>query len=240
MFESVKISPSILSADFMNMERDIRLLEQGGAAFIHVDVMDGHFVPNITVGVPFVSGLKKVTNLPLDVHLMITNPLEQIPWFLEAGADWITVHIESFETPTVELERAFAMIREAGAHPSLTLRPTTALEAIGPYITLVDMVLVMSVNPGFAGQSFIAGTEEKVSRVVEMAEAAGVDPLIQVDGGIGAATVERVCAAGADVLVAGNAVFSSPDPQVAIKSLIRLGTAAQHNVCRSQNMWGDA
>ena len=239
MFESVKISPSILSADFMNMERDIRLIEQGGSAFIHVDVMDGHFVPNITVGVPFVSRMKKITKIPLDVHLMITNPLEQVPWFLDAGSDWITLHLESFNNSISDLELAFSMIREAGSHPALALKPETPIESIEPFIDAVDMVLIMSVNPGFAGQSFISGTERRVERVVEMAKEAGVAPLIQVDGGIGTNTVEGVCAVGADVLVAGNAVFSSPDPQAAIKSLIRLGTAAQNRSYRNKGAQGD-
>lgn len=218
MFESIKISPSLLSADFMNMEDSIRLIEDAGAAFAHVDVMDGHFVPNLTLGVPFVAQLKKITKLPLDVHLMIDNPLEQLPWFLEAGADWVTVHIEALDGVS-EVTRALDMIRAAGAHPALALKPGTAVAMVEPYVALVDMVLVMSVNPGFSGQGYIEGTEDRVAEVVGFARAAGASPLIQVDGGIGLTTAGRVAAAGADVLVAGNAVYKAEDPKAAVAAI---------------------
>ena len=218
MFQPVKIAPSILSADFMNLERDIRMIERGGAGFVHVDVMDGHFVPNLTIGVPHVKQLSKITDLPLDVHLMIANPLEQLPWFIQAGADMITVHAETLEGQW--LDRAIALIHEGGAKACVALKPNTPVEVIAPHIVNLDMVLVMSVEPGFSGQSYIEGSEDKVAAVVELARAAGNDDLlIEVDGGIGLATAPKVVAAGADVLVCGNAVFAADDPEAAIKAI---------------------
>lgn len=218
MFQPVKIAPSILSADFMNLERDICMIERGGAGFVHVDVMDGHFVPNLTIGVPHVKQLSKITDLPLDVHLMIANPLEQLPWFIQAGADMITVHAETLEGQW--LDRAIALIHEGGAKACVALKPNTPVEVIAPHIADLDMVLVMSVEPGFSGQSYIEGSEDKVAAVVELARATGNgDLLIEVDGGIGLATAPKVVAAGADVLVCGNAVFAADDPEAAIKAI---------------------
>lgn len=214
MFEPVKIAPSILSADFMNLGRDIALIEKAGAGYVHVDVMDGHFVPNLTMGVPVVKQLKKATSLPLDVHLMISNPLEQLPWFLDAGADSITVHAEVLDAD--ELARAVASIRAAGAKAAVSLKPRTPTGVLAPVIAEVDMVLIMSVEPGFSGQGYIKGSEDKVARVVDMARAVGASPLIQVDGGIGVETAPRVAAAGADVLVCGNAVYAAADPAAAL------------------------
>lgn len=214
MFEPVKIAPSILSADFMNLGRDVALIEEAGAGYVHVDVMDGHFVPNLTMGVPVVKQLKKTTSLPLDVHLMISNPLEQLPWFLDAGADSVTVHAEVLDADG--LARAVACIHAAGAKAAVSLKPRTPAGALAPVIADVDMVLVMSVEPGFSGQSYIEGSENKVARVVAMAASVGASPLVQVDGGIGAATAPLVAAAGADVLVCGNAVFAADDPARAL------------------------
>ena len=214
MFEPVKIAPSILSADFMNLGRDIALIEKAGAGYVHVDVMDGHFVPNLTMGVPVVKQLKKATSLPLDVHLMISNPLEQLPWFLDAGADSITVHAEVLDADG--LARAVASIRAAGAKAAVCLKPRTPTGVLAPVIAEVDMVLIMSVEPGFSGQGYIEGSEDKVARVVDMARAVGTSPLIQVDGGIGVETAPRVAAAGADVLVCGNAVYAATDPAAAL------------------------
>ncbi|MBX9033281.1 ribulose-phosphate 3-epimerase [Gordonibacter massiliensis (ex Traore et al. 2017)] len=214
MFEPVKIAPSILSADFMNLGRDVALIEEAGAGYVHVDVMDGHFVPNLTMGVPVVKQLKKTTSLPLDVHLMISNPLEQLPWFLDAGADSVTVHAEVLDADG--LARAVACIHAAGAKAAVSLKPRTPAGALAPVIADVDMVLVMSVEPGFSGQSYIEGSEDKVARVVAMAASVGASPLVQVDGGIGAATAPLVAAAGADVLVCGNAVFAADDPARAL------------------------
>lgn len=217
MFESVKIAPSILSADFMHLGRDIALIEEAGAGYVHVDVMDGHFVPNLTMGVPVVKQLKKATNLPLDVHLMIANPLEQLPWFLDAGADSVTVHAEALDAD--QLMRAIAAIHAAGAKAAVSVKPRTTAGALAPVIADVDMVLVMSVEPGFSGQSYIEGSDAKAARIVDMARAVGASPLIQVDGGIGVKTAPLVAAAGADVLVCGNAVFAADDPAAALAAV---------------------
>ncbi len=227
MFGDVKISPSILSADFMNLERDVRMLEQGGTDFIHVDVMDGHFVPNLTMGVPVVKQLKKVTQVPLDVHLMISNPLEQLDWYLDAGADLVSAHMEALHGEA-EVREFIARTRAAGVRPALTLKPDYPVEELEPYIADIDMVLVMSVFPGFSGQSYIEGSEDRVGKVAEMAKRLNPDLLIEVDGGVSAErTAGLVCAQGADVLVAGSGVFKAPDPQAAIGILRRAGEEAQ-------------
>lgn len=232
MFEPVKIAPSILSADFMHLADDIKMIERAGAGYVHVDVMDGHFVPNLTIGVPVVKQLKKLASIPLDVHLMISNPLRQLPWFLDAGADMVTVHAEALNGQA-EMEQAVRMIHEAGAKAALSVKPNTPVDVLEGVIGQLDMVLIMSVEPGFSGQSYIEGSELKVARVVELASAAGVRPLVQVDGGIGLATAPRVAAAGADVLVCGNAVFAADDPAAALAGVqaaaeeARLGSLAQ-------------
>ena len=228
VFQPVKIAPSILSADFMNLARDIRVIEEGGAGYVHVDVMDGHFVPNLTMGVPVVKQLKKITKLPLDVHLMISNPLDQLPWFLEAGADIVTVHAEA--APGYQLERAVELIHAAGAKAAASVKPRTPVEVLSPVVADLDMVLVMSVEPGFSGQSFIEGSDRKVARVVELARAVGASPLIEVDGGIGCATAPLVAAAGADVLVCGNAVCGADDPAAAIAAVTRAAEDARRSV----------
>ena len=230
MFGDIKISPSILSADFMNFERDIRMLERGGTDFIHVDVMDGHFVPNLTLGVPFVSQLK-ITDIPLDVHLMISNPLEQLDWYLKAGADWVSVHMEALHGEG-EVREFIQRTREAGVHPALTLKPDYPVEELEPYIAEVDMVLVMSVFPGFSGQSYIEGSEDRVGKVAEMAKRLNPDLLIEVDGGINIDNLATVLEAGANVIVAGSAifrgdagsgVFKAEDPEAAIGILRNAG-----------------
>ena len=226
MFQPVEIAPSILSADFMNLEDDIRLIEDGGAGYVHVDVMDGHFVPNLTIGVPHVKQLKSISKLPLDVHLMISNPLEQLPWFIQAGADILTVHAETLEGQWVE--RAVQLIHDGGAKACVALKPNTPVDVLASTIADLDMALVMSVEPGFSGQGYIEGSEDKVAQVARMAKAAGNDGLlIEVDGGIGVKTVERVCAAGADVIVCGNAVYAAEDPKAAIAQIKDLGNAAR-------------
>lgn len=227
MFGSVKVSPSILSADFMNLERDIHMLERGGADFVHVDVMDGHFVPNLTIGVPLVKQLKKITQLPLDVHLMIDNPLEQLQWYLDAGSDIVTAHIEAFSS-SAEVEEFISRVRAAKAKPALTLKPDYELEAVRSYIADVDMILVMSVFPGFSGQSYIEGSEDRVARIAEWARELNPELMIEVDGGVSASrTAGLVCASGADVLVAGSGVFAAPDPAGAIAEIREAGTDAQ-------------
>ncbi|MCI8468674.1 MAG: ribulose-phosphate 3-epimerase [Eggerthellaceae bacterium] len=225
MFQPVKIAPSILSANFMDLKADIAAIEEAGAGYVHVDVMDGHFVPNLTMGVPLVKQLSRATDLPLDVHLMIANPLEQIPWFVDAGADSITVHAEALGVE--DLVRAVALIRQGGCRAAVSLKPGTPVEAALPVLGDVDMVLVMSVEPGFSGQRYIQGSERKVAQVAEASRALGAAPLIQVDGGIGLETAPLVAAAGADVLVCGNAVFAADDPAAALRSIEAAAEAAR-------------
>ena len=217
MFQPVKIAPSILSANFMNLEADIDRIAKAGAGYVHVDVMDGHFVPNLTMGVPLLKQLSKATDVPMDVHLMISNPLVQIPWFIAAGADIITFHAEAVTEE--EMVEAVRLIHEAGVKAAVSVKPKTPVEVLRPVIADVDMVLVMSVEPGFSGQSYIEGSDAKVAQVVAMAREAGNEPLIQVDGGIGVKTAPLVAAAGADVLVCGNAVFAAEDPAAALRAV---------------------
>ena len=229
MFGDIKISPSILSADFMNFERDIRMLERGGTDFIHVDVMDGHFVPNISYGAPVLKCLHAaLPDVYYDVHLMISNPLEQLDWYLKAGADWVSVHMEALHGEG-EVREFIQRTREAGVHPALTLKPDYPVEELEPYIAEVDMVLVMTVQPGFGGQKYLEECTEKiqelrVGKVAEMAKRLNPDLLIEVDGGISAGrTAGLVCAQGADVLVAGSGVFKAEDPEAAIGILRNAG-----------------
>lgn len=228
MFEPIRIAPSILSADFANLGRDVENIAQAGAGFIHVDVMDGHFVPNLTMGVPVVKALKRVTDVALDVHLMIDNPLVEIPWFVDAGSDLITVHAESLSPE--ELIAAVSMIIEAGVQAAVSIKPKTPVCVIEPVIDQVAMVLVMSVEPGFSGQSYIAGSEDKVAEVVAMSKAHNVSPLIEVDGGVGVKTAPLVAAMGADVLVCGNAVFGAQDPGLALQEIQRCADEARLRV----------
>ena len=162
MFQEPKIAPSILSADFMNLESQIRLIEDAGAGYIHVDVMDGHFVPNLTIGVPVVKQLARIARIPLDVHLMISNPLEQLPWYLAAGANMITMHVEAFDDAD-GMRKALDMVHEAGARAALSVKPKTPVSVLEPVIEQLDMVLIMSVEPGFSGQSYIEGSDKKVA-----------------------------------------------------------------------------
>lgn len=227
MFGDIKVSPSILSADFMNFERDIRMLEKAGTDLIHVDVMDGHFVPNLTLGVPFVKQLKAITDVPLDVHLMISNPLEQLPWYLDAGADLVSIHIEALDDDN-QVREAIRCIRDAGVRPALALKPDCPVDALAPYISDLDMVLVMSVFPGFSGQSYIEGSEDRVGQVAALAQRFNPELLIEVDGGISASrTAGLVCEQGADVLVAGSGVFAAADPIAAVQALREAGKVAQ-------------
>lgn len=226
MFQPVKIAPSILSANFLDLGADIALIERAGAAFVHIDVMDGHFVPNLTMGVPLLKQLKPATSLVCDVHLMIDNPLVELPWFIDAGADLLNVHVEALSE--ADLVRAIAQIHEAGLMAAAALKPKTPPSALAPVIADLDMALVMSVEPGFSGQSYMAGSETKVAEVAAMARAAGNEAmLIQVDGGIGTATAPLVAGAGADVLVCGNAVFAAPDPAEALAAVRDAADAAR-------------
>lgn len=215
MFTDIQIAPSILSADFANLERDVRMISEAGADWIHVDVMDGHFVPNLTIGPAHVKMLKRVTDVPLDVHLMIDNPEVQVPWYIDAGADSVTVHVETCDDTASMLR----MIGDAGVKAGISLNPETDASALEGLLGLVDMVLVMSVHPGFGGQSFIESSPAKIAAIVEMCKAEGATPLIEVDGGIGVATAPLVSAVGADVLVAGSAIFCADDPAAALRSI---------------------
>ena len=201
---SVKISPSILSADFARLAEGVAEAEAGGADWIHVDVMDGHFVPNITIGVPVVAALRKVTDLPLDVHLMIDAPERYVDAFVDAGADWLTVHQEA----SVHLHRTLQAIRHRGAKAGVSINPGTPAAVLEDVLPYLDLVLVMSVNPGFGGQSFIPTSTPKVRRIREMLDDRGLDGVeIEVDGGIAPDTAGEVAGAGATVLVAGAAVY---------------------------------
>lgn len=211
------IAPSILSGDFMDMASTIRQVEDAGAGWVHVDVMDGHFVPNLTMGVPFVKQLRSITALPLDVHLMISNPLEQIPWFLDAGADSITFHIEA--ATAEDALRGIELIHGADKRAALSIKPATGPEALEPFIEDIDMALVMSVEPGFSGQSYIEGSEQKVARIAEMARDHDASLRIQVDGGISRTTAPLVTFQGADTLVCGNAFFKADDPAAEVRAL---------------------
>lgn len=215
MNDRILMAPSILSADFTRLGEAVALVEAGGADFIHVDVMDGHYVPNLTIGPPVVKALKRVCSAPLDVHLMITNADETIDWYLDAGADAITVHAEACK----HLHRVVRRIREAGAAPAVSLNPGTPVSVVRDVLGEVDMVLIMSVNPGFGGQSFIERSISRIAEVRAMGDAEGVTPLIQVDGGITVETVGRAAAAGARCFVAGNAVFCAEDPAAAMNTI---------------------
>lgn len=220
--DRILIAPSILSADFTRLAEAVSIAETGGADFIHVDVMDGHFVPNLTIGPPVIRALKRIATMPLDVHVMIDNADSTIDWYLDAGADSVSVHVEA----SPHLHRTLRRIRERGAAAAVTLNPATPIAAVRDVLGEVDMVLIMSVNPGFGGQSFIERSVERVGELAELCDAEGVWPLIQVDGGINPETAGRVCAAGARCLVAGNAVFGDPDPRAAIAAIRAAGTAA--------------
>ena len=226
MYGKIKIAPSILSANFMKMGEDIAMIERCGADIIHVDVMDGHFVPNLTMGVPFLKDLNKIAKLPVDVHLMISNPLEELPWFIAAGAWGITVHYEAFDDPATGIPEAIGLIHAAGIRACVSLKPDTPVEVLRPFIADLDMVLMMSVYPGFSGQSYIEGTEDRVAEVVALCDELGCDVDIQVDGGIKASTVERVARAGADIFVMGSACFTAADPATAMAEVRELGSAA--------------
>ncbi|MBU1902476.1 MAG: ribulose-phosphate 3-epimerase [Proteobacteria bacterium] len=202
-----KIAPSILSADFTRLGEEIKAVEQGGADYIHIDVMDGHFVPNITIGPMIVKAVKRVTELPLDVHLMISHPDAYIQNFAEAGASIITVHAETVD----HLHRTIQLIRDKGVKPSVALNPATPLGVLEYVLDELDMVLLMSVNPGFEAQKFIPGVIPKIKKLREMVSNLGLGLEIEVDGGIDPENIGRVSSAGADVFVAGSAIYYSKD-----------------------------
>ena len=212
---TVRIAPSILAADFARLADDIARVEAGGADMIHVDVMDGHFVPNITIGVPVVAALRKATSLPLDVHLMITEPDRYVDAFAGAGASTLTVHWEA----ATHLHRTVSRIRQLGARPGVAVNPATPVEHVREVAGDIDLLLVMSVNPGFGGQSFIPRSLERVAAARAMFQQVGNAADIEVDGGVDASNARALARAGATILVAGVAVFGSPDPAAATRAL---------------------
>ncbi len=211
----IKIAPSILSADFANLGNDIAAVERAGADYIHVDVMDGHFVPNITIGAPVVQALRKVTRLPLDVHLMIEEPDRYIPDFAAAGADIITVHQEA----VAHMHRTVQLIHSLGKKAGVSINPATPAGMLEVIVAEVDLILVMSVNPGFGGQSFIPSALDKIAALRAMIDASGREVELEVDGGVKADNIAAIAAAGAEVFVAGSAVFNAPDYAAAIATL---------------------
>lgn len=218
----IELAPSILSADFARLADQVREAEDGGATVLHVDVMDGHFVPNLTIGPPVVASLRKATNLPLDVHLMIEDPDRFIPAFIDAGADWISVHQEA----CVHLNRTLDLIQQQRVLAGVAINPATPLAMLDEVLGMLDFVLVMSVNPGFGGQKFIPSSVEKIRKLVAARNLRRLNFRIEVDGGIALATVGDVVRAGAEVLVAGNAVFGRGNPKEDAENLLRAAIEA--------------
>jgi ribulose-phosphate 3-epimerase len=219
---SIEIAPSILAADFASLGEAIRAVERGGASILHVDVMDGHFVPNISIGVPVVSSLRKATRMTLDVRLMIENPELYIEAFAGAGADMISVHLEA----TPHLDRVLTMIREHGCRPGAVINPATPVAMLSEVLGKLDHVLVMSVNPGFGGQAFIPESLKKVRQLRDLRESENYAFRIEIDGGIGPENIADVVRAGAEILVAGTSVFRSADPAAAIRSMMHQASEA--------------
>lgn len=218
----IELAPSILSADFARLGEQAQAALAGGATLLHVDVMDGHFVPNITIGPPVVASLRKATDAPLDVHLMIEDPDRYVPAFADAGADWISVHQEACP----HLHRTLELIKGHGAQAGAVINPATPVEALSDVLDLVDFVLVMSVNPGFGGQKFIPASLGKIRRLAALRSDRGLDFRIEVDGGIALDTITEAVRAGAEVLVAGNAIFGSGDPRTNTERLLKTAREA--------------
>ena len=218
----VELAPSILSADFARLAEQVQAAAEGGGTVIHVDVMDGHFVPNITIGPLVVRSLRKVTELPLDCHLMIENPDQFIPEFAEAGADWISVHQEACR----HLDRTLHLVHDHGARAGVVVNPATPVETLNEVLDIVDYVLVMSVNPGFGAQKFIPNALRKMRKLADLRAQRGLNYRIEVDGGIALDTVAEVVRAGAEILVAGNAVFGNGDPKINARKLLKAATEA--------------
>ena len=211
------ISPSMLSADFGNLERDTKMIDRSAAEWVHIDVMDGVFVPNISFGFPVMKPIRKATNKVLDVHLMIVEPEKYVRRFVEAGADYVTFHYEA----TDDIEGCIKAIREAGAKVGISIKPATEAAALTDILSKVDLVLVMSVEPGFGGQSFIDGSLDKIRDLAKMRREQGLDFIIEVDGGISAKNAAEVFYAGAEALVAGSAVFGAADPEAEIVNMLK-------------------
>lgn len=219
----VEIAPSILAADFTRLGEHIAAVEQGGAAYIHVDVMDGHFVPNISIGPFIVEAVRRTTHLPIDCHLMIEDPDKYIGDFARAGANMISVHPEA----TYHLHRTLSYIHQSGCRAGVVLNPATPLAAIEDIVSEVDYVLLMSVNPGFGGQRFIMSSLEKLRRLCALLELHGSQARIEIDGGITAENAAAVVAAGAEILVAGSAIFGQADPAAAVQQMLQVVAATQ-------------
>lgn len=213
----IKIAPSILSSDFSRLKDEIQAVEGAGADWLHVDVMDGHYVPNITIGPVVVESVRKATRLPLDVHLMITDPDKYAPEFVKAGADWISIHPETCKNP----KASFKKIRELGAKASIAVNPDVPLERVEPYFPEIDMVLMMTVFPGFAGQAFIEDVLTKIEKVRRVVGQRKLSILIEADGGIKADNIGRVVQAGAEVIVSGSGIFKTPDYADTIRKMRR-------------------
>ena len=212
---NIEIAPSILSANFSCLGEEIRAVERGGADVLHVDVMDGHFVPNITIGLPVVKSLAGFTRLPIDAHLMISDPGTYAPQFVKAGAQMVSVHVEA----DPNLHRTLTAIKSAGARAGVVLNPATPVSAVEEALRFVDYVLVMSVNPGFGGQKFIMESLDKVKRLRQLINERQLNVRIEIDGGVDRTNIETVVAAGAEIIVAGSAIFGTPDAEAAVKEL---------------------
>ena len=218
----IELAPSILSADFARLAEQVHAASEGGGTVIHVDVMDGHFVPNLTVGPPLVKSLRKATELLLDCHLMIENPDQFIAEFVEAGADWISVHQEACR----HLDRTLNLIKSHNCHAGVVINPATPVDVLSEVLDIVDYVLVMSVNPGFGAQPFIPNSLHKIRKLRDLREQRNLNYRIEVDGGIAVGTIGQVVRAGAEILVAGNAVFSTGDPMVNAQTLLKAAVEA--------------
>jgi len=213
--KTVDIAPSILSADFARLGEEIQAVERGGATILHVDVMDGHFVPNLTVGLPVVKSLAQATQLPIDAHLMISEPSRYAEQFVEAGAKMVSVHVEA----DAHLHRTLTSIRSAGAAAGVVINPATPVESLSEALPYADYVLVMSVNPGFGGQRFIETALDKVRRLRQLIHERGLTTRIEIDGGVDLNNIAAVVSAGAEIIVAGSAIFSTKDPEAAVRNL---------------------
>jgi ribulose-phosphate 3-epimerase len=212
---TIDIAPSILSADFSRLNEEIEAVERGGATILHVDVMDGHFVPNITVGLPVVKSIARATKLPIDAHLMISEPGRYAAQFVEAGAKMVSVHVEA----DANLHRTLTSIKTAGGQAGVVINPATPIESLTEALPFADYVLVMSVNPGFGGQRFIGTSVDKVRRLRRMIEERKLSTRIEIDGGIDLENISSVVSAGAEIIVAGSAIFGAADPEAAVRGL---------------------
>jgi len=212
----IEIAPSILSADFSRLGEEIKAIEAGGASVLHFDVMDGRFVPNITIGLPVLKSVRKITKLKIDAHLMIVEPSRYAADFVEAGADMVSVHVEA----DVHLQRTLTAIREAGAEAGIAINPATPLAALEEALPFADFILLMSVNPGFGGQKFIHTSLDKLRRLRAMIDARGLKTRIEIDGGVDAGNIGKIAEAGAEIVVAGSAVFGGGRPTEAVRELL--------------------